>query len=41
MVKFNVYLIIDFKVFGLTINDNFLFTVIVKRFYAYNHAVEE
>jgi hypothetical protein len=36
-----MYLIIDSKVFGVTIGDNFLFAIIVKRFYNYKHVVEK
>ncbi len=32
MLMINVYSIIDFKVFGLTIGDSFLFAIVVKRF---------
>ncbi len=35
-----MYSIIDSKVFGVTIGDNFLFAIGVERFYNYKHAVE-
>jgi hypothetical protein len=41
MIEINMYSIIDFNVFGLTISDNFFFAIIVERFYDCNHAVEE
>jgi hypothetical protein len=41
MLDINVHLIIDSKVFGVTIGDNFLFAIIVKRFYNCKHVVEE
>jgi hypothetical protein len=41
MLDINVHLIIDSKVFGVTIGDNFLFAIIVKRFYDCKHVVEE
>jgi hypothetical protein len=41
MLKINMYSIIDSKVFGLTIGDNFLFAIIVKKFYVCKHMVEE
>ncbi len=36
-----MYSIIDSKVFGVTIGDNFLFSIVVKRSYDYKHMVEE
>jgi hypothetical protein len=41
MFEINVYSIIDSNVFGVTIGDNFLFSIRVKRFYDYKHEVEE
>ncbi len=41
MLEINVYSIIDSKVFGVTIGDNFLFAIVVKSFYDYKHMVEE
>jgi hypothetical protein len=41
MFEINVYSIIDSNVFGVTIGDNFLFSIRVKRFYNYKHEVEE
>jgi hypothetical protein len=41
MFEINMYSIIDFKVFGLTIGDNFLFAIVVERFYNCKHMVEE
>jgi hypothetical protein len=40
MLEIIVYSIIDSKVFGVIICDNFLFAIRVKRFYNYKHAVE-
>jgi hypothetical protein len=36
-----MYSIIDSKVFGVTIGDNFLFSIVAKRFYNCKHMVEE
>jgi hypothetical protein len=36
-----MHLIIDSKLFGVTIGDNFLLAIIVKRFYDCKHVVEE
>ncbi len=41
MFEINMYSIIDFKVFGLIIGDNFLFAIVVERFYNCKHVVEE
>ncbi len=41
MLEINVYSIIDFKVFGVIVGDNFLFAIGVERSYNYKHAVEE
>jgi hypothetical protein len=41
MLVINVYSIIDSNVFGLTIGDNFLFAIVVERFYNYKHMVEK
>ncbi len=41
MLEINMYSIIDSKVFGVTIGDNFLFSIVVKRSYDYKHMVEE
>jgi hypothetical protein len=40
MLEINVYSIIDSKVFGVTIGDNFLFTIGIERFYDWKHVVE-
>jgi hypothetical protein len=41
MLEIKVYSIIDSKVFSVTIGDNFLFTIVVKRFYDCKHVIEE
>jgi hypothetical protein len=41
MLEINMYSIIDSKVFGLTIGENFLFAIIVERFYDCKHVFEE
>jgi hypothetical protein len=41
MLEINVYSIIDSKVFSVTFGDNFLFTIVVERFYDCKHATEE
>ncbi len=41
MLVINTYSIIDSKVFDLTIDENFLFAIVIKRFYNYKHTVEE
>jgi len=41
MLMINMYSIIDSKVFGLTIGDNFIFAIIVERFYNCKHMIEE
>ncbi len=41
MFVINVYSIIDSKVLGLIIGDNFLFAIVVERFYDCKHAIEE
>jgi hypothetical protein len=40
MLEINVYSIIDSKVFGVIVGDNFLFAIGAKRFYNYKHAIE-
>jgi len=40
MLEINVYSSIDSKVFGMIVSDNFLFAIVVKRFYNYKHVVE-
>jgi hypothetical protein len=40
MLEINVYSSIDSKVFGMIVGDNFLFAIVVKRFYNYKHVVE-
>jgi hypothetical protein len=35
-----MYSIIDSKVFGVTVGDNFLFAIGVKRFYDCQHTIE-
>jgi hypothetical protein len=41
MLEINVYLTIYSKVFGVTIGYNFLFAIVVERFYDCKHPVEE
>jgi hypothetical protein len=41
MLETKMYSIIDSKVFGLIVGDNFLFAIGVKRSYNYKHIVEE
>jgi hypothetical protein len=40
MFEINVYSIIHSKVFGVTVGDNFLFPIGVKKFYDCKHVVE-
>jgi len=40
MLEINVYSSIDSKVFGMIVGDNFLFAIVVKKFYNYKHVVE-
>jgi hypothetical protein len=40
MLEINVYSNIDSKVFGMIVGDNFLFAIVVKRFYNYKHVIE-
>jgi len=37
----NIYLVIDSKVFGVTIDVNFLFAIVIERFNNCKHVVEE
>jgi hypothetical protein len=41
MFEINMYSIIDSKVFGVIVGDNFLFAIGVERPSDYKHAVEE
>jgi hypothetical protein len=41
MLEINMYSIIDSNMFGVTIGDNFLFSIGIKRFYNCKHVVEE
>ncbi len=40
MVEINVYSIIDSKVFGVAVGDNFLFAIGIEKFYNCKHTVE-
>jgi hypothetical protein len=41
MLEISMYSIIDSKVFGVIVGDNFLFAIGVERSYDYKHTVEE
>jgi hypothetical protein len=41
MFDINVYSIIVSKVFGATVGDNFLFAIVVERFYNYKQTIEK
>jgi hypothetical protein len=41
MLEINLYSIINSKVFGVIVGDNFLFPIGVERSYDYKHMVEE
>jgi hypothetical protein len=41
MLEINMYPIIDSKVFGVIIGDNFLFAIGVERSYDYKHKIKE
>jgi len=41
VLEINMYSIIDFKVFGVKLGDNFFFAIKVERFYNCKHAVEK
>jgi len=41
MLEINIYSIIDSKVFGVIVGNNFLFAIGVERSYDYKHAVEK
>jgi hypothetical protein len=41
MFEINMYSIIDSKVFGVIVGDNFLFAIGIERSYDYKHTIEE